>query len=161
MSEDWEELVAGMLKDDRRTNSRKVSSATLSLLANLLDKNQLPACGRAHVANVLRAVAEGETEWVLPKAKKARGAQPVAIFAAVEREHRLRDGLKRDAEAAVGSRNGLEASTVARMASEGRKHVKDRLKAEIQAGGDRADLNEKFAQTLAVHPSVIEALRID
>ncbi|MGX7952435.1 hypothetical protein ACWPM1_07685 [Tsuneonella sp. HG249] len=164
MSEGWESVVASMLADDRRANSRKVSSATLTLLANLLDKNELPASGRAHVANVLRAVAEDDPEAILPKAKKPRGSQPVAIFAAVEREHCLRGGLKGekgDAQESVGRRHGLKRSTVSRMASQGRSVVKAKLQAEIEAGLDRARLLDEMAQTLSLNVSVIEDLLLD
>ena len=162
MSEDMEELVRGLLEDDRRANSRKVSSATLVLLANMLDRNALPKSGRAYVADVLRAVAEDDPEAILPKPKKSKGVQPVAIFSAVERERRLRQGTPvGQVHDLVGQRHGLEGSTVAKMASQGRRIVKAKVRESIDGGIDHGRAVETMARALAIHEGVIEALLLD
>lgn len=164
MSDGLEPGVAAMLDLTRRSDSREETKKTLVWLADLLDSNSLPAAGRAYVANLLRAVADEDFTALLPRAKKQPAPLSVTIYAEVEREKPNHERVK-DAHAAVGRRygiKGMEASTVARIASEGRTSVKRVLRDTIAAGTVERDLIvEITAKRFGINKGVIEALLTD
>lgn len=157
-----EPFVIATLDLDRKSASREQTKGTLLFLADLLDNGSLPPSGRAYVTDVLRAVAEEDFDAILPRAKKQSAPPSITIFAEVEREKPKHVRVK-DAHAAVGRRyggiEGIEASTVAKLASKGRTNVKKILRGWIAADTIKRDLLvEITAQRFGIHKGVIEAL---
>jgi len=160
MSDDWESIVAELLADAETAKSRKVTKSTLLLLANLLDKNQLPPSGRIYVAGLLRMISEDDADAVLPPNKKKKGISPVKIFAAVERRRSHYDNIHGPdgVHEAVARRLGIKASYVARQASIGRTFARKQLVAQIEAGTDKDEIIRLTAENLGLPTDSIAAL---
>ena len=133
--------------------------ATLGLLASFLRFDRLPKSGRIYLADKLQAIADGgdPTRILLPRNKKAPAVSPWTIFAEVLREDSRGWGDMAEIHKRVGDRYGIDASTVANLASKGRRSVRQGFDVAIKVS-PRTMVIDELARRLDQPAEIVEML---
>ena len=154
-----EGLVA-LLVQDFANEKPEQARATLGILASLLRFDRLPKSGRIYLADKLQAIADGgdPTRILLPRNKKAPAVDPRKLLAEVLQEDTRGWGDMAQIHKRVGDRNGLDAGTVANLASKRRRDVRQGFAVAINHGFSRTMVIDELARRLDQPAEIVEML---
>ena len=111
--------------------------STYGLMAAMLRANCLTGSGREFLADRLQEIADGAdpTRVLLPRNRKPPAPPTLRIMAEVERERAKRGpGDLAGIHERVGKRHGDAASTISKLASRGRTHLRRAVAHMVAAG---------------------------